>query len=90
MEDSNFSGYDVFNIGTGTGTSVLEAIKTFERVSGVKLNYSIGPRRSGDVEQVWGNVAKAAEKLNWKTNLGIDTMMSSACSWEKYISQNPL
>src|ERR1700754_367659 len=57
MEDSNFSGYDVFNIGTGTGTSVLEAIKTFERVSGVKLNYSIGPRRSGDVEQVWGNVA---------------------------------
>lgn len=90
MENNNFSGYDVFNIGTGTGTSVLEAIKTFERVSGVKLNYSIGPRRSGDVEQVWGNVSKAAEKLNWKTDLGIDTMMSSAWAWEKYISQNPL
>ena len=90
MENNDFSGYDVFNIGTGTGTSVLEAIKTFERVSGVKLNYSIGPRRSGDVEQVWGNVSKAAEKLNWKTNLGIDTMMSSAWAWEKYILQNPL
>ncbi|WP_426669621.1 UDP-glucose 4-epimerase GalE [Mucilaginibacter sp. McL0603] len=90
MENNNFSGYDVFNIGTGTGTSVLEAIKTFERVSGLKLNYSIGPRRSGDVEQVWGNVSKAAEKLNWKTDLGIDTMMSSAWAWEKYISQNPL
>ena len=90
MENNNFSGYDVFNIGTGTGTSVLEAIKTFEKVSGVKLNYSIGPRRGGDVEQVWGNVSKAAEKLNWKTDLGIDTMMSSAWAWEKYLSQNPL
>jgi UDP-glucose 4-epimerase len=90
MENNNFSGYDVFNIGTGTGTSVLEAIKTFERVSGVKLNYSIGPRRSGDVEQVWGNVSKAAEKLHWKTDLDIDAMMSSAWAWEKYISQNPL
>ena len=90
MENNNFSGYDVFNIGTGTGTSVLEAIKTFEKVSGVKLNYNMGPRRSGDVEQVWGNVSKAAEKLNWKTDLGIDTMMSSAWAWEKYLSQNPL
>jgi UDP-glucose 4-epimerase len=90
MENNNFSGYDVFNIGTGTGTSVLEAIKTFERVSGVKLNYSIGPRRSGDVEQVWGNVSKAEEKLYWKTDLDIDAMMSSAWAWEKYISQNPL
>jgi UDP-glucose 4-epimerase len=90
MENNNFSGYDVFNIGTGTGTSVLEAIKTFERVSGVKLNYSVGPRRSGDVEQVWGNVSKAEQRLHWKTDLGIDTMMSSAWAWEKYISQNPL
>jgi UDP-glucose 4-epimerase len=90
MENNNFSGYDVFNIGTGTGTSVLEAIKTFEMVSGVKLNYSIGPRRSGDVEQVWGNVSKAEEKLHWKTDLDIDAMMSSAWAWEKYISQNPL
>ena len=90
MGNNNFSGYDVFNIGTGTGTSVLEAIKTFEKVSGVKLNYNMGPRRSGDVEQVWGNVSKAAEKLNWKTDLGIDTMMSSAWAWEKYLSQNPL
>jgi UDP-glucose 4-epimerase len=90
MENNNFSGYDVFNIGTGNGNSVLEVIAAFERVTGVKLNYTIGPRRDGDVEQVWGNVSKAAEKLHWKTDLGIDAMMSSAWAWEKYISQNPL
>jgi UDP-glucose 4-epimerase len=90
MEKSEFSGYDVFNIGTGNGNTVLEIISAFERVTGVKLNYSIGPRRSGDVEQVWGNVSKAEEKLQWKAELGIDTMMSSAWAWEKYIAQNPL
>jgi UDP-glucose 4-epimerase len=90
MQRNEFSGYDVFNIGTGNGNSVLEIIAAFERVTGVKLNYSIGARRSGDIEQVWGNVSKAGEKLNWKAGLGIDTMMSSAWAWEKYISQNPL
>lgn len=90
MEKNEFSGYDVFNIGTGQGNSVLEIIAAFERVTGVKLNYSMGARRSGDIEKVWGNVGKAAQKLNWKADLGIDSMMSSAWAWEKYISQNPL
>lgn len=90
MEKDDFKGYDVFNIGTGTGISVLEAIKTFERVTGVKLNYSIGPRRTGDIEKVWGDVSKSAQKLHWKAGEGIDTMMASSWAWEKYISQNPL
>lgn len=90
MEKSEFKGYDVFNIGTGNGNTVLEIIKAFERVTGEKLNYAIGPRRAGDVEQVWGNVSKAEEKLRWKAELGIDAMMSSAWAWEKYISQNPI
>ncbi len=86
----DFKGYDVFNLGTGKGNSVLEIIKAFENTTGVKLNYTIGPRREGDIEQVWGNVNKSKEKLHWQTELGIETMMASAWAWEKYLSQNPL
>ena len=90
MEKDTFKGYDVFNLGTGKGNSVLEIIHAFERATGVKLNYSIGPRRNGDVEQVWGDVTKSREQLHWQTKLGIDTMMASAWAWEKYLSNNPL
>jgi UDP-glucose 4-epimerase len=85
-----FTGYDMFNLGTGIGSSVLEVINAFERSTGVKVDYAIGPRRAGDVEQVWGDVTKSANKLEWKAELNIDTMMSSAWEWEKYIAQNPL
>ncbi|MGZ3776164.1 MAG: UDP-glucose 4-epimerase GalE [Mucilaginibacter sp.] len=90
MEKDSFKGYDVINLGTGKGNSVLEIIHAFERATGVKLNYTIGPRRSGDVEQVWGDVTKSKELLHWQTKLGIDTMMASAWAWEKYLSNNPL
>jgi UDP-glucose 4-epimerase len=90
MEGNGFSGYDVFNLGTGNGNTVLEIILAFERTTGVKLNYEIGPRRSGDVEQVWGDVTKSTKKLHWQAVLGIDTMMSSAWEWEQYLSKNPL
>jgi UDP-glucose 4-epimerase len=90
MEKPGYKGYDVFNIGTGQGTSVLEVIHAFERATGEKLNYQVGPRRGGDVEQVWGDVTKSTEKLHWKAELGIDEMMSSAWAWEKYLFTNPL
>jgi UDP-glucose 4-epimerase len=90
MEQPDYKGYDVFNIGTGEATTVLQLIHAFERVTGVKVNYSIGPRREGDVEKVWGDVNKAAGKLGWRAGLGIDEMMSSAWGWEKYIFENPL
>ncbi len=90
MEKNNFAGYDVFNIGTGVGNSVLEIIAAFERETGVKLNYQIGPRRSGDIVKVWGDVSKSADQLQWKAERGIGTMMVSAWEWEKYISNNPL
>jgi UDP-glucose 4-epimerase len=90
MEQESFTGYDVFNIGTGVGNSVLEVVNAFEAATGVKLNYEIGPARGGDVEQVWGDVTKSTEKLNWKAELDINTMMLSAWNWEKYLSQNPL
>jgi UDP-glucose 4-epimerase len=90
MESNVFTGYDVFNLGTGNGNTVLEIIFAFERATGIKLNYEIGPRRSGDVEKVWGDVTKSAKELQWRAALGIDTMMSSAWEWEKYLAQNPL
>ena len=89
-EAPGYTGYDVFNIGTGNGTTVLQVIHAFERATGVKLNYQIGPRRNGDVEQVWGDVTKSTQKLHWKAGLGIDEMMSSAWGWEKYLFENPL
>ncbi|MBC7401298.1 MAG: UDP-glucose 4-epimerase GalE [Mucilaginibacter sp.] len=90
MEAETFKGYDVFNIGTGTGSSVLEVIRAFEQSTGQKLNYQIGPRRGGDIEQVWGDVNKSKNILKWQTELDLDTMMQSAWEWEKYIAQNPL
>jgi UDP-glucose 4-epimerase len=81
--------YDVFNLGTGKGTTVLEVIKSFETVTGQKLNYSIGPRRGGDVEKVWGDVTKSKNVLNWQAELDVDSMMLSAWNWEKYLAQNP-
>lgn len=90
MQQDSFSGYDMFNLGTGKATSVLEVINAFEQSTGVKLNYSIGPRRAGDVEKVWGDVTKSSQVLGWTAELGIESMMSSAWEWEKYIAQNPL
>ncbi|RCH55031.1 UDP-glucose 4-epimerase GalE [Mucilaginibacter hurinus] len=90
MEQDSFTGYDVFNLGTGKGSSVLEVIAAFEQATGIKLTYQIGPARPGDVEQVWGDVTKSTEGLGWKTELGLHEMMSSAWAWEKYIAENPL
>lgn len=89
MEEHPETKYDVFNIGTGNGSSVLEVIRAFENSTGVKLDYKIGPRRAGDVEQVWGDVTKSTKELNWKAELGLDEMMKSAWAWEEYIKENP-
>jgi UDP-glucose 4-epimerase len=83
------SNYEVFNLGTGKGSSVLEIIHAFEESTGEKLNYQIGPRREGDIEQVYGDVTKAADELGWKAELGIQEMMRSAWNWEKYLKDNP-
>lgn len=90
MESEGYAaGYDVFNLGTGNGSSVLEVIKAFETSTGEKLAYEIGPRRPGDIEQIWGEVTKSKKVLNWSAGLGIESMMSSAWAWENYIDQNP-
>jgi len=83
------NNYEVFNIGTGRGSSVLEIIKAFEHSTGETLNYTIGPRRGGDIEQIYGDVTKSKEILGWQTELDLNEMMRSAWEWEKYIKANP-
>ena len=75
--------YDIFNLGTGKGNSVLEVIKTFEKVTGEKLNYKIGPRRSGDVEQVYASVDKSNEVLGWTAGLDLGQALKDAWNWQK-------
>lgn len=79
---------EVFNLGTGEGYSVLDIIKTFERVTGVKVNYKIVDRRPGDIEKVWANSSKANKVLGWKAKYGLDEMLLSAWNWEKKFSEN--
>jgi UDP-glucose 4-epimerase len=78
--------YDVFNVGTGRGYSVLEIVRTFEKVTGVKFPYKIGPRRTGDIEQIYANVDKAEKVLGWRTELGLEDALASAWAWQRSIT----
>ncbi len=78
--------YDVFNVGTGSGNSVLEIITTFEKVNDLKLNYEIGPRRSGDVEKIYGSVDKARDVMNWGVEKTLEDSLRDAWTWEKKIN----
>jgi len=82
--------YEVFNVGTGKGSSVLQVIDAFEKSTGIKLDYKIGPRREGDIEKVWGDVSKAESELHWSAELDLEEMMKSAWAWENYIKENPI
>jgi len=85
IEGKNKSNYEVFNLGTGKGVSVLEAIKSFERVSGIKLKYKIVGRRAGDIEKIWADPSFANNELGWKTISTLDEAMKTAWDWEKKI-----
>lgn len=74
--------YEVFNLGTGTGYSVMDIIHSFERVSGLKLNYQVVARRPGDVVKIWADPSYANRELGWKAEKGLDDMMRSAWAWQ--------
>jgi UDP-glucose 4-epimerase len=82
MGNKNETDCDIYNLGTGNGVSVLEAIHSFEKVSDVKLNYKIGPRRPGDVMAVYANNSFAKRKLNWDPKYSLDEMMATAWKWQ--------
>jgi UDP-glucose 4-epimerase len=88
LEHKNESRCGVFNLGTGNGVTVLEAIKAFEKVSGVKLNYVIGPRRQGDVVAVYADNKLAKEKLGWEIKYSLEDMMSTAWKWELKLKED--
>ena len=75
-------GVEVFNIGTGTPYSVLDIINTFDKVNGVKVSYEIGPRRAGDLPEVWANVDKAAKVLHWRAERDLAAMCRDAWNWQ--------
>ncbi|MDR1876540.1 MAG: UDP-glucose 4-epimerase GalE [Flavobacteriaceae bacterium] len=77
------SPYDVFNIGTGTGNSVLEIVKTFEKVNQVEVPYITGSRRSGDVESIYAGCTKANKILKWEAQYTLEDMVKDAWNWEK-------
>lgn len=83
IEENNTENYEVYNIGTGKGSSVLEVVNTFEEVSRVKLNYSFVERRSGDIISAYADTTKANSVLGWKSELTLKNALHSAWEWEK-------
>ncbi len=84
VKEENF--YDVFNIGTGEGVTVLQLIKTFEEVNDLKLNYSLGPRRPGDVEQIYAQVDKSKEVMGWQTEKTLEDSLRDAWRWQQKLA----
>ena len=79
--------YEVFNLGTGQGVSVLELIQRFIAVTGVELDYTIGPRRPGDVERIFADPSKANKILKWQAQCSIEDALRDAWNWEKHLKQ---
>jgi len=87
INDEDAPKYDYINLGIGQGVTVLEAINAFEKVTGKKLNYSIAPRRPGDIPAIYANYAKAKNILNWNPKRNIEDIMRTAWEWEKVRSK---
>lgn len=85
LSKSNKTGFEIFNVGTGTGSSVLEVVHAFEKVTGTELAYKIVGRREGDVISVYADTKKANEELGWKAEKTLEDALASAWKWEKKI-----
>lgn len=82
LDKEDTDAVEIFNLGTGRGLSVLELINSFERATGVKVPYKIGPRRSGDIEKIWAEPTKANTVLGWKAEVPVDDTMRNAWAWQ--------
>ncbi len=85
LKNKNKENYEVFNLGTGTGSSVLEVIKSFEKVSEQSLNYAIVDRREGDITAAYADTTLANDELGWKAELDLDEAMRTAWKWEQKV-----
>jgi UDP-glucose 4-epimerase len=87
LNKKNKQKFEIFNLGTGTGNTVLQAIHAFEKTTGLKLNCTIGPRRAGDLEKIWADTTLANKELGWKAELSIEEIMRSAWKWELHLAE---
>ena len=78
--------YEIFNIGTGRPVSVLELVKTFEKVNNLKLNYKFAPRRAGDTVAIWADTTLANKELGWKAERSLEDTLASAWAWERHLA----
>jgi len=90
LEKRNRQPFEVFNLGTGKGLSVMEIIRTFEQATGEKVNYRIYPRRRGDISRVYADTSSANEELGWKAETPLEETLISAWKWEQYIRKNSI
>ncbi len=88
IENRNETACDIFNLGTGKGVTVLEAIRAFEEVSGVRLNYKLGPRRPGDVVAIYADNESATKTLGWQIKCDLNEMMRTAWAWELKVKED--
>ncbi|WP_375585859.1 UDP-glucose 4-epimerase GalE [Cyclobacterium xiamenense] len=89
LRGKNAPFYDLFNVGTGTGNTVLEVIQAFEKVSEQPLNYKIGPRRPGDVEKVWADTGKITRELDWHPHYTLEDSLRDSWNWQLALSKKP-
>ena len=87
IEDRNAERYEIFNIGTGRGVSVLELVRRFEQVNGLKLRYKIAPRREGDLVAIWADPTRANEELGWHAERSLDETLAAAWAWERRVRE---
>ncbi len=86
-QGKNKADYEVFNVGTGRPVSVLELVRAFEKVNGVKVNYKVAPRRPGDIMAVWADTAYANKELGWKAERTLEQTLKSAWDWQQKLDR---
>ena len=86
--DEETEPIEYFNIGTGSGNSTLEIVETFEKATGVKVNWKYGPRREGDIEKIWGDCTRANKVLGWKAETPLDDVLRSAWKWQQKLRED--
>ncbi|MCC6383678.1 MAG: UDP-glucose 4-epimerase GalE [Bacteroidia bacterium] len=84
------SKFEIFNVGIGQGISVFQMIQTFERLTGIRLNYKISTRRSGDIARIWADTSKAEKELGWKAKFTLDDMINTAWKWQQNLISKPV
>ncbi len=88
--DKDTDKIEYFNIGTGSGNSTLEIVTTFEKATGVKVNWKFGPRREGDIEKIWGDCTKANTVMGWKADTPLEDVLASAWKWQQKLREDSI